>query len=212
MPAQTLVVGIAGPSGCGKSVLADTVVARSRRRAAALPIDAYYRDLSQLPPAARAATNFDCPEAFDHALLFAQVRALSNGRSVHRPVYDFATHTRASATVAVGPVDLLVVEGVFALYWPVLLARYRLRVFLAAPDEVCLQRRLLRDAGQRARTPAAVRRQYATHVRPMYLRYVEPTRSLADLVLDGTAPAAANAERIEQALACPPPRTGAAGE
>jgi len=59
------VVGIAGGSGSGKTALAEALGEGLRpARVAALAQDAYYRDRSALPPAARARLDFDAPEAF----------------------------------------------------------------------------------------------------------------------------------------------------
>jgi uridine kinase len=204
MSEQVLVVGIGGGSGAGKSTLADNLVARFPGTGAVLPVDAYYRDLSHLPPSLRSRQSFDTPEAFDRRLLFEHVARLRRRCPVDRPVYSFSDHARSGRTVPLGPVDLLVIEGLFALYWPQLLAAYDLAVFLEAADEVRLQRRLARDTAARGRTPASVLRQYTTQTQPMYVCHVLPTRSAADLVLDGAAPIEANAARILEALAARP--------
>ncbi len=52
-------------------------------------------------------------------LLAAHVGALARGESIERPVYDFATYTRIPGRtyrVTAGP--FLIVEGLFALYYP----------------------------------------------------------------------------------------------
>ncbi len=57
-----LVIGIAGGSGSGKTTVAQEILNRvGPSRIAYLPHDAYYRDLSGLPPVQRAEVNFDTP-------------------------------------------------------------------------------------------------------------------------------------------------------
>ena len=56
-----MTVGIAGASGAGKTTFAKALAARLPA-AALLSTDAYYCDLARLPPAERAAVNFDLPE------------------------------------------------------------------------------------------------------------------------------------------------------
>lgn len=189
-------MGIAGASGSGKTTLAEAVAAAFPGRCAILPLDAYYLDLGHLSPAARARANFDRPQALDWPLLLLQVGALLRGKTVARPVYSFATHTRTNAVAPVPPSDLLLVEGLFALWLPALVARYELAVFIDAPDPLCLARRLARDTAERGRTPASVRQQYAKLTRPMFVRHVLPTRRRARLVLDGSLPAETNARRL----------------
>ena len=184
--ADPVVIAIAGISCSGKTTLARHL-ARVLPQAAVLPMDAYYRDLSHLPPPHRASVNFDAPDALDRPLLLDHIQRLSRGVGVDRPVYSFKTHTRKSTPVRQDPVSHLVVEGLFALYWPELRSRYHLSVFVDAPHALCLERRLERDAAERGRTPGSIRLQYERHVQSMGERYVVPTRSHADVVVSGAA-------------------------
>ena len=153
-----------------------------------LSLDAYYRDLAALAAAARTRVNFDAPEAIDHPRLAADLRQLAAGRRVEIPVYDFATHTRQANQQSLTPADFLLVEGLFALYWPDINALYHLRLFVTAADALCLERRLARDRVERGRSSASIRAQYQEQVRPMYRRHIQPTARYADLILDGSTP------------------------
>ena len=92
----------------------------------------------------------------------------------------------------------LLVEGLFALYYPELLPLYQLRVYIDTPDDICFERRMRRDTVERGRTPESVRMQYETTVRPSSISYVRPSGMHADLVVDGTA---ALDWKVEQVLA-----------
>ena len=162
-----------------------------------LSLDSYYRDLADLSPDERARANFDAPEAMDHQRLAADLRQLAAGRRVKIPVYDFATHTRQEHQQSLTPTDFLLVEGLFALYWPDINALYHLRLFVTADDAICLERRLARDRIERGRSPASIRAQYQDQVRPMYRRHVQPTARYADLILDGSTP---TEEQVEVVL------------
>ena len=186
MAADPVVIAIAGISCSGKTTLARHL-ARVLPDAAMLPLDAYYRDLSHLPPPDRAAVNFDAPDALDYPLLLDHLECLSRGVGVDRPVYSFITHTRKKTPLRQEPVSHLLVEGLFALYWPALRALYHLSVFVDASHDLCLERRLRRDAAERSRTPGSIRLQYEGHVQPMGERYVVPTRAHADVVVSGAA-------------------------
>jgi len=180
------VIGISGPSGSGKTALARHLAARlSDPPAPVVSLDAFYRDLSHLPPDERAGREFDSPDALDFELLRRRLRALARGRAVTVPRYRFDTHTRASRGVRVVPASYLVVEGLFVLHWPEIRDLIDLAVYVDADDAVCLERRIARDVGERGRTEAAVVEQYGRFVRPMARRFVLPTRRFADVVVRG---------------------------
>ena len=190
-------LGIAGASGSGKTTLAQEL-ARSLE-GATFPLDNYYLDLSHLPVEERARRNFDDPALIESTLLAEHVGELAQGRAIQRPRYDFSHHVRvAGQTETVRPGAFLLVEGLFALYFPQLLPLYQLRVYVDTPDTVCFDRRLRRDMQERGRTPESVRRQYDATVRPAGIRYVRPSAVHADLTIDGTE---ALDWKVEQVLA-----------
>ncbi len=94
------------------------------------------------------------------------------------------------------PSKVLVLEGLFVLYWPELRDALHLSVYVGASDETCLGRRLARDVKQRGRSRQSVLRQYEQTVRPMAKDYVLPTERHADLIVDGTAPVEESVSRI----------------
>jgi uridine kinase len=185
LPFPPVVLAIAGCSGSGKTTLAEEL-ARTLR-GIHFPLDNYYRDLSHLPPADRALTNFDDPGVIESPLLAAHIAALARGEAIERPIYDFASHTRVvGRTDTVRAAAFLIVEGIFALCYAELLPLFHLRVFVQTPDPLCFERRLKRDVVDRGRTPESVRQQYETTVRPSGVRWVQPSAAHADLIVDGT--------------------------
>jgi len=177
-------IGIAGPSCSGKTELARWL---SRKIGApVLNLDHYYLDLAHLPLEVRAKTNFDEPHSVDHDAILEHASALHAGLSVHAPQYNFAAHTRAPGDEIIEPKETVILEGLFALYWPELRELLALKLFVHAPDEVCLERRLERDVRERGRTPESVRWQFETTVLPGARQFILPCRNFADLVLSGT--------------------------
>jgi len=195
------IIGIAGPSGAGKSYIAQSLLdADICTTTAIISLDHYYHDQSHLTPSERAALNFDHPCAVDHHYLIAQLTQLHQGQAIQRPCYDFATHSRRRESVPVFPVDLLILEGLFALYWPALRQLLTLSIFIEAPDTLCYHRRMTRDMQERGRSSASVKAQYTTTVQPMAMRYIMPTREYAAIVLSGDAPIASSITRIRMLL------------
>jgi len=191
-------IAIAGRSCAGKSTIARELA--RRLGAVVIPLDAYYRDLSHLPPEAREQANFDTPEAIEDALLAADLERLLGGETIERPTYDFTTHTRKKERVRVAPAPYVLVEGLFVWHWEPIRRLCSLRVYVEVEDEIALRRRLERDVRERGRSEASVRRQFEATVRPMAERYVLPLRRSADVVVDGTAPVEENVNRILERL------------
>ena len=194
-------VGVVGGSGAGKTTLVRGLVDRLGSDASVLWFDEYYHDLVHLDPAERAVVNFDHPDSLDVDLLVAHLTTLLAGRPAEVPVYDFSTHTRTGGTRRVEPGPVVVVDGILVLAFPAIRERLDVSVFVEAPAEVRLTRRLDRDVRERGRTPESVRAQFAATVTPMHEAFVSPCRTFADLVLDGQGDLSANLDLILDRLA-----------
>ena len=187
LPFPPLMVAVAGASGSGKTTLA----AELARALGGLhfSLDTYYRDLSHLPLEERALQNFDDPAMIEVPLLASHIAELARGHSIERPVYSFSKYIRVpDETETIRPGTVVVVEGLFTLYFPELRPFYRFSIYVDTSDDVCFQRRLKRDVEERGRAPESVRRQYDATVRPCGLAFVRPLADFADLVVDGTDP------------------------
>jgi uridine kinase len=179
-------IGIAGPSCSGKSERARWL--SQATGAPVLNLDHYYIDLAHLPLEVRAQTNFDEPLSVDHTAILDHARALRSGLPIHAPHYNFATHTRAPGDEVITPTQFVILEGLFALHWPELRQLLSLKLYVHAPDDVCLQRRLRRDVRDRGRTPESVLAQFHSTVLPGARDFIVPSQFHADLTLSGTDP------------------------
>ncbi|MEM1126459.1 MAG: uridine kinase [Bacteroidota bacterium] len=181
---ESVVIGIAGGSGSGKTtVLKRVIQAFGTEQIALLDHDAYYIDLAHLPPSAREGTNFDHPDALDTTLMRTHLDQLLAGHPVHKPVYDFTAHTRTDRVVRVEPGPVVIVEGILVLYEALLRERMDIKIYVDAPDDVRLIRRIRRDLAERGRSLDSVLRQYEHAVRPMHLKFVEPAKRHADVII-----------------------------
>jgi uridine kinase len=200
MQPDPIVVGIAGPSGSGKTTLARLIVERLPGGAVLFPLDAYYRDQAGIP---EEELNVDDPVAFEDHLMVDHLKQLLAGIPVQQPIYDYATHTRAPVRRTVNPLPNIVIEGIYALYWPEVRQFLTTSVFLSLDHAQCLERRIERDARERSRTRTAVVYHYERSVRPMYDQHIHPTREHATLVLDARASAEMLASRIMRSIEAP---------
>jgi len=184
MSKDTVIIGIAGPSASGKSVLANTIVDElGCNRVTVISEDSYYKDLTHLPMEERAKTNYDHPDSLDHHLMMEHLEALKHGKTVEVPIYDYAIHGRSKETRIVGPHDIIVLEGILLFVDPELRDMMDMRIYMDTTLDICLMRRLKRDITERGRTIDCVIKQYEETVRPMLLRFIEPTKRHADIIV-----------------------------
>ena len=192
---ESLCIGIAGGTASGKTTLADALARRIGGDVARFELDWYYRDLSHLDSASRAAHNFDHPDALEWEHLEHDAARLAAGQAIDAPVYDFKTHLRTSETKRVQPAPVLLAEGLHCLHSKRLRELFTFAVYISLDAESRLARRIRRDVNERGRAEAAVRRQFTTHAQPMHEQYVAPMKRVADVVVAGLDIKAA-AERV----------------
>jgi uridine kinase len=179
-----LVIGIAGGSGSGKTTVAQEILNRvGPERIAYLPHDAYYKDLSGLPPVQRAEVNFDHPHSLESELLGEHIDQLRAGQPVALPVYDFSTHSRTARTLEIAPRSVIIVEGILIFAEAELRRRFDLKIFVDTDADLRFIRRVQRDITERGRTTESVILQYLKTVRPMHLEFVEPSKRYADVII-----------------------------
>jgi uridine kinase len=185
---RPLLVGIAGASCSGKTELARGLARYLREDALPFAIDHYYKDRSHIPEPERSNFNFDHPDTLDATRLIRDVESLKLGLAIEQPRYTFVTHSRLPETEPVAPRPVIIIEGLFSLYWPGLRDLLDLKVYVETPDEECFKRRLSRDVVERGRTPESIEHQYTETVRPMAEAYVRPTATFADITVSGVVP------------------------
>ena len=179
-----LVIGVAGGSGSGKTTVADIVLKRvGKQRIAYLPHDAYYRELTNLPPNQRAEINFDHPDSLESDLMRDQILALKQWQPIEMPVYDFTKHSRTGQTIHVEPRRVILVEGILIYADPLLRPLFDVKIFVDTDSDIRFIRRLQRDISERGRTTENVINQYMKTVRPMHLEFVEPSKRYADIII-----------------------------
>lgn len=179
-----LVIGIAGGSGSGKTTVAQEILQRvGASRIAYLPHDAYYRDLSGLPPAQRVEINFDHPNSLETGLMITHIQRLKQHQPIQLPIYDFSRHTRTTNFIPIAPRPVIVVEGILIFAEPELRPLFDVKIFVDTDSDLRFIRRLERDIEERGRTTESVIKQYLKTVRPMHLEFVETSKRYADVII-----------------------------
>jgi uridine kinase len=193
MTIPSFVVGIAGGTGAGKTTVAREITEEVADAVTRIPMDNYYKDLSHMEFEERTEVNYDHPSAFEWDLLREHVDALLSGQTIEMPQYDFSVHNRKDETVTVEPTDVIVLEGIFALYDEDVNEMLDIRVYVETDADVRILRRIERDVVERGRDLEGVIDQYLSTVKPMHEQFVAPTKKRADLII----PEGANAVAVD---------------
>lgn len=179
-----LIIGMAGGTGSGKTTVTQSILrALPPGTVAVLEHDSYYKDQGHLSPSERLKTNYDHPLAFDTPLLISHLKKLQEGEAIDKPIYSFVHHTRLPETQLVESRRIVILEGILILEDKRIRDLLDIKVFVDTDADVRIIRRILRDISERGRTLDSVVEQYLSVVRPMHLRFVEPTKRYADIII-----------------------------
>ena len=184
---NTKIIAIAGGTGSGKSFLAKNLLNMyPKEEMLIIRQDSYYKALHNLNYKDRCNQNFDHPDAIDSILIGNHLEKLLSGDTIYCPIYDFTKHLRKKNTQKIKPCPFIVVEGILMLHYTRLLEFYSLKVFIETPESIRIKRRIDRDIRLRGRTLESIKKQYYSTAKPMHEKYVQPSKSLSDIVLNGT--------------------------
>ncbi len=177
-----VLVAIVGGSGSGKTSVTKNIVDHFGDRASMLNMDDYYKDL---PPQVNPYKfNFDDPKAFDFELLRTHLEDLKKERQIEMPVYNMVTFRREDGvTRNFKPNDLILVEGIFTLHDDKIANMFDFSVYIDAPSDERLIRRIERDTIERGRTVESILSQYRKFVAPSFKSFIEPQKFKCDIVL-----------------------------
>ena len=181
---KPIVFGVAGGTASGKTTAARAILeAVGAEQIAYLPHDAYYRDMPHLTLEERAHQNYDHPNSLETKLLVKHIEKLLKWQPVQVPVYDFTTHRRTTDTVLVEPSPIIFVDGILIFTKRKLRELMTIKVYVDTDPDVRFIRRLQRDIDERGRSLSSVVEQYMDTVRPMHLKFVEPSKRHADVII-----------------------------
>jgi len=181
---KPLVIGISGGTGSGKTRFTKELVSRFDGTSLIyISQDSYYKDLSDISYEERCEVNFDSPNLIDFSKLSKDLKNLIKSNPVNIPIYNFKRHLRMKESNRIKPKPIIILEGIFSLYKSDIRELMDLKIFVDTPADIRILRRAKRDINKRERTIESVVNQYLTTVRPMHEKYVEPTKSYADIIV-----------------------------
>ena len=173
-----LVIGIAGGSGSGKTTLMNNIVSRFSEDITVLSHDSYYRRHDDMTYEERCQLNYDEPAALETELMVKHLDRLRNGEAIDCPV-----HNRSDEVTRIEPSRIIIVEGILIFENEALRDLMDIRIFVDTDADIRLCRRVKRDVNKRGRSLESVLTQYQQTVKPMYEKYVEPSKKYAHILV-----------------------------
>ena len=177
---------IAGLTCSGKTTLATRIQEQlSEFSVTIVHQDDYYRDLKDIPRTRDGYYLMDSPNAFCVGEFMRDMSNLLADGEVLVPRYCLTDNIRLAKDVLVSRRQVNVFEGLHVISLLRNLVGQSFGVFLATPPEICLARRIKRDAELYGVAETTVREYFEERMTPMAEAYIWPQLKLADTIIDG---------------------------
>ncbi len=179
-----IIIGIAGGTGSGKSTFTKRLKEEFKDNVAVIYHDNYYRRQDEIPFEDRKKVNYDHPDSLETQLLLEHLHQLKDGKAIDCPLYDYSQHNRSNQTIHIEPRPIIITEGILLLADKRIRDLLDIKIYVEADADERILRRVVRDVKERGRDIDNIVEQYLTTVKPMHYLYVEPTRAMADIVIN----------------------------
>ena len=181
---KPFIVGITGGSASGKTLFLERLLSSfDPGEVCLISQDNYYKPRHLQPVDPQGIHNFDTPFSIDFEQYATDIRKIQEGETVFREEYTFNNAAKKPKLLTFSPAPVVVVEGIFVLYYPELADLLDLKIFIDAKDHIKLKRRIIRDKVERGYDLDDVLYRYEMHVMPTYEKYIEPFKSESDLIV-----------------------------
>lgn len=179
-----LLILVAGGSASGKSTVVSEIVHKAGLDdVLIIRHDDYYKDQSNVAFEKRLDVNYDHPDALDSDLLQDHLSQLLMGNSIEKPLYDFVSYTRKKETEVVSSKKVIIVEGILILSDSLIRKLSNLNLYVELDDDTRFIRRMMRDLNERGRSIESIVSHYQNTVKPMFYKYVKPSKRHAHVII-----------------------------
>jgi uridine kinase len=177
------IVGITGGSGVGKTTLINQLYKEFDGKVSTFSLDNYYLPKEEQAKDANGVINFDLPTALHSENLERDINLLVKGERIEQPIYGFNNPKAKKAVQFIDPRELLIVEGLYVMYYPFLRKALDYSVYLTVDKTLQLERRLKRDMTERNYAREDIIYQWNNHVMPSYDAHVRPFKAESNLII-----------------------------
>ncbi|ABB57007.1 phosphoribulokinase [Synechococcus elongatus] len=179
-PDRVVLIGVAGDSGCGKSTFLNRLADLFGTELMTVICLDDYHSLDRKGRKEAGVTALD-PRANNFDLMYEQVKALKNGETIMKPIYNHETGL-IDPPEKIEPNRIIVIEGLHPLYDERVRELLDFSVYLDIDDEVKIAWKIQRDMAERGHSYEDVLASIEAR-RPDFKAYIEPQRGHADIVI-----------------------------
>jgi len=195
---QTIVIGLAADSGCGKSTFmrrltsvfggaaeppkggnpdSNTLISDTTT---VICLDDYH-SLDRTGRKEKGVTALD-PRANDFDLMYEQVKAIKDGISVQKPIYNHVTGLLDPPEL-IKPPKILVIEGLHPMYDSRVRDLLDFSIYLDISNEVKFAWKIQRDMAERGHSLESIKASIEAR-KPDFEAYIDPQKQYADAVIE----------------------------
>nr|WP_290224434.1 phosphoribulokinase [Trichocoleus desertorum] len=179
-PDRVVLIGVAGDSGCGKSTFLRRLTDLFGEDFVTVICLDDYHSLDRKQRKETGITALD-PRANNFDLMYEQVKALKNGQSIDKPIYNHETGA-IDPPERIDPNHIIVIEGLHPLHDERVRSLIDFSVYLDISDEVKIAWKIQRDMAERGHTYDDVMAAINAR-RPDFEAYIDPQKGHADVVI-----------------------------
>ena len=177
---RVVIIGVAGDSGCGKSTFLRRLTDLFGEDFVTVICLDDYHSLDRKQRKETGITALD-PRANNFDLMYEQIKALKNGQTINKPIYNHETGA-IDPPEKIEPNHIVVVEGLHPLYDERVRSLLDFSVYLDISDEVKISWKIQRDMAERGHRYEDVLAAINAR-RPDFTAYIEPQKEFADVII-----------------------------